>query len=122
MTAGTSTRRAGNKAGSTTYLRQQRLLAWRRDGGRCVWCGKRPHLNRCSPRGCPLCFEADHLVHVSNGGTDHHSNLLTACRACNQARGTHPTPTQGPASMRTNERTNAASEAGNPMAGVRRAW
>jgi hypothetical protein len=106
---------ARDRTGSDTHYRQQRLIAWRRDRGVCVWCGRHPHLRRCTPQGCGLCFEADHLVHTSNGGTDDHSNLLTSCRDCNQSRGTNPMPKP--------IATNATpSPDRNPMAGVQRQW
>ena len=114
---------AASRTGSTTYYRAQRLIAWRRDQGQCVWCGKHPHLKRCIPAGCDLCFEADHLTHYSNGGSDHHSNLLTSCRGCNQARGTHPTPPTH--TTQANAAQFAMTASGpdrTPMAGVRRQW
>lgn len=109
----TGIKQGPHRTGSTTYYRQQRLIAWRRDRGICAWCGRRPHFDRCTPQGCDLCYEADHIQHVSNGGLDHHSNLVVACRACNQARSTHDTP---------RKRFAAATAEANPMAGVRRPW
>ncbi len=111
--------RGATRTGSTTYLRAQRLIAWQRDGGRCVWCGRQPHQRRCSTSGCGLCFEADHLIHHSNGGSDHHSNLLTACRDCNQSRGTHTQPKHQPNATLAQA---ASRTAPGPMAGVRRQW
>lgn len=109
---GAGIKQGAARTGSTTYLRQQRLIAWHRDQGTCVWCGRRPHLNRCTPKGCELCFEVDHVRHVSNGGTDHHTNLVVACRACNQSRSTHAQP----------RNITLKPEPSGPMVGVRRAW
>ena len=46
------------------------LLA--RDGGACVYCGERD-----------LPFHVDHMIPISQGGTDDLENLALACRICN---------------------------------------
>ncbi len=48
---------------------------YRRDGGRCVYCGSRHALT------------LDHLVPRSKGGRSSWDNLLTACRKCNAQKG-----------------------------------
>lgn len=59
-----------------------------RDGGRCVYCGVRtlrpgPGLHRAGDRAT-----LDHLVPKSQGGPLTAANVVLACRACNNARGT----------------------------------
>ena len=46
-----------------------------RDGYKCVYCGSSENLT------------VDHVRPKSKGGTDTADNLVTACRPCNQAKG-----------------------------------
>jgi len=46
-----------------------------RDGHKCVYCGSTENLT------------VDHIRPKSKGGTDTADNLVTACRPCNQAKG-----------------------------------
>ena len=46
-----------------------------RDGHKCVYCGSSENLT------------VDHVRPRSKGGTDTADNLVTACRPCNQAKG-----------------------------------
>jgi 5-methylcytosine-specific restriction endonuclease McrA len=46
-----------------------------RDGYKCVYCGSSENLT------------VDHVRPRSKGGTDTADNLVTACRPCNQAKG-----------------------------------
>jgi 5-methylcytosine-specific restriction endonuclease McrA len=48
-----------------------------RDEGRCHWCGETVSEDEVT---------IDHVVHVSEGGTNHPKNLVLACRACNCSR------------------------------------
>ena len=54
--------------------RKVRGVVLHRDGWRCHWCG------------APA-VEVDHVRELDNGGTDHPSNLVASCRACNARRG-----------------------------------
>lgn len=51
---------------------------FRRDGHRCLECGATNHEIR---------LEVDHIIPVSQGGTDELNNLQTLCYKCNQAKG-----------------------------------
>jgi hypothetical protein len=51
---------------------------WRRDGGRCAWCGAAPWARDRT---------VDHVLPRSRGGTSDLHNLLAACRRCNRTRG-----------------------------------
>jgi 5-methylcytosine-specific restriction endonuclease McrA len=71
-----------------------RRLAFQREGGRCFWCdaevlllsGRPGHL-ALPPNAATL----DHITPVSRGGERHSlENVVCACLACNQARGTTP--------------------------------
>jgi hypothetical protein len=55
-----------------------RIRAMKRDRFRCTYCGA---------AGTDVELEIDHIVPVSKGGSHHISNLTTACRECNQAKG-----------------------------------
>jgi 5-methylcytosine-specific restriction endonuclease McrA len=46
-----------------------------RDGYACIYCGSE------------LGLTMDHIVPVCRGGTNRQSNLVTACEACNNLRG-----------------------------------
>lgn len=61
----------GKRKGIST---RTRFEIFKRDGFRCVHCG-------ATPQGAPL--HVDHIVAVSKGGTDEHSNLVTSCESCN---------------------------------------
>jgi 5-methylcytosine-specific restriction endonuclease McrA len=59
-----------------------------RDGGACVYCGvrtvrRRPGLHRAADLAT-----LDHVVPKSQGGPLTAENVVLACRACNNARGT----------------------------------
>jgi len=61
------------------------LEIFERDRWRCHLCGRKVNreLSRMHPRGGTI----DHLVPISDGGTDEPSNVATAHRACNLAKG-----------------------------------
>ena len=52
-----------------------RSHVWRRDGGRCVQCGRRENLH------------IDHIVPVSKGGATSVPNLQVLCQSCNLSKG-----------------------------------
>jgi 5-methylcytosine-specific restriction enzyme A len=58
-----------------------RIRVMKRDKFRCTYCG--------AP-GTDAELEVDHIIAVAKGGSHHISNLTTACRACNQAKGAGP--------------------------------
>jgi hypothetical protein len=55
-----------------------RIRVYKRDRFRCTYCGV---------AGTDAELEVDHIVPVAGGGSHHISNLTTACRACNQKKG-----------------------------------
>lgn len=58
------------------WIRQDKRLAiYMRDGHACVYCTTHERLT------------LDHVKPVSKGGTNEHTNLVTACLPCNAARG-----------------------------------
>lgn len=58
-----------------------RLAVLRRDGHRCVYCGR---------TAAETVLEVDHVVARANGGTSRSDNLVTACRDCNGAKSAEP--------------------------------
>ena len=52
-----------------------RILVWRRDGGKCARCGSREKL------------EYDHIVPLSQGGSNTARNIELLCEKCNRSKG-----------------------------------
>jgi len=70
-----SCRKRGHRSGWIRHSKRLRIYA--RDEFRCVYC------NRQYPR---LSLTLDHVRARSNGGHNHHTNLVTACRSCNSSK------------------------------------
>jgi 5-methylcytosine-specific restriction endonuclease McrA len=64
-------------------LRRNQL--WKKSGGRCFYCGIQTSF-KVSIKD-PTYFTIDHLIPKCKGGKNAQSNLVAACRACNNARG-----------------------------------
>lgn len=60
---------------------RHRLRILRRDGFRCVYCGRTAADSR---------LEVDHIVPRAAGGGHEDTNLVTACRDCNQGKSAEP--------------------------------
>lgn len=60
-----------------------RISVMKRDRFRCTYCGV---------PGTDAELEVDHIISVATGGSNHMSNLTTACRGCNQKKGAGPAP------------------------------
>lgn len=69
-----------------------RQAVFERDGGVCVYCGKRTGTMTC-----------DHVLPVSRGGSSAMDNLVTACLACNTSKATK-TPEEWPPPFRHGKR------------------
>jgi 5-methylcytosine-specific restriction endonuclease McrA len=52
-----------------------RIEVWRRDGGKCSRCGSRENL------------EYDHIVPISQGGSNTARNIELLCEKCNRSKG-----------------------------------
>jgi 5-methylcytosine-specific restriction endonuclease McrA len=78
----TATKRARNNHQPTgQWIRaEKRLAIYLRDGMRCLYC--LADLHGADPRDITL----DHLTPKADGGSNHESNLVTACRSCNCSR------------------------------------
>ena len=72
-------RRAANDAEHAKVTRQMRYEVMRRDGYRCVMCG------RSARDGVRL--HVDHIRSVSKGGKSVMGNLQTLCEDCNLGKG-----------------------------------
>lgn len=57
---------------------RQRFVILKRDGFRCVYCGA---------HGPGVVLHIDHATSLHDGGSNHHSNLVTACSDCNLGKG-----------------------------------
>jgi len=67
------------------WVRQStRLAIYLRDGMACAWCGASVE------DGTQLTL--DHVVPHHHGGANSVTNLVTACKRCNSARGTRSVP------------------------------
>jgi 5-methylcytosine-specific restriction endonuclease McrA len=75
----------------------KRYRIYARDGWRCVWCRKAlyateagaltgPHA--CLPSNSRALATLDHVLPRGSGGSNHESNLVSACLSCNDKRGT----------------------------------
>ena len=60
-----------------SLTKKVRFEVFKRDGFRCVYCGGMP------PN---VLLEADHVVPVSKGGTNHIDNLVCSCYDCNRGK------------------------------------
>ena len=67
--------------GSKWIRPAKRLAIYIRDEFRCLSC------NRDLRDAAPVEINLDHLIPRSEGGTNDASNLVTACKRCNSARG-----------------------------------
>jgi 5-methylcytosine-specific restriction endonuclease McrA len=59
--------------------REIRQFVYERDGGLCQHCGNLTHFDEC---------HIHHVLELSEGGTNHPSNLKTLCKKCHKIR--HP--------------------------------
>lgn len=68
-----------------SWIRPEKRLAINlRDAMRCVYCCA--DLHAADPKDVTL----DHIKCKADGGTNHESNLVTACRSCNSSRQDKP--------------------------------
>lgn len=68
------------------WIRQEKRLAiYMRDGMACAWCGRAVEQETI--------LTLDHLKPFSRGGSNSETNLVTACKQCNSARGARPVRT-----------------------------
>ncbi len=80
----TAAEKRGGWRGSGWINKTNRLAIYLRDNFECAYCGS--NLREYNPNNITL----NHLVCRSRGGSDHFTNLVTACRKCNQGRMTKP--------------------------------
>lgn len=78
-------RHNGEWQGMNWIRQEKRLAIYLRDGCACAYCGD------TTENGASLTL--DHLKPVSKGGTNHETNLVTACLRCNSSRGNRPLAT-----------------------------
>jgi len=74
--------RADNWNGMNWIRQTKRLSIYLRDGLSCAYCGESVE------SGIKLTL--DHIIPYSKQGSNHESNLITACSTCNSARGNRP--------------------------------
>lgn len=69
---------------NTSAVYRQRSILMNRHKGKCHWCQA-----KCSLYGNPnadLFATRDHLIRLADGGSDNLSNMVLACRKCNNTR------------------------------------
>jgi hypothetical protein len=67
--------KARQRSGREPIPKNVQREVWRRDGGQCVDCGSREHL------------EYDHIIPVSRGGSNTTRNIELRCKSCNRKKG-----------------------------------
>jgi hypothetical protein len=72
-----------NRAGRKSKLAAIREQVYLQDYYECVYCARKPK---------PEELSLDHVIPISKGGTDAASNLVTACRACNELKSNRAAP------------------------------
>lgn len=85
-----------NVHGSKWIRPEKRASIYERDGWECVYCGRGPRDKR-NPRQAQVILTLDHITPRSAGGDNSAANLVTACKACNSARGDRPVADYAPA-------------------------
>lgn len=61
-----------------------RKAAYRRQKGLCWWCKEKMHVG--PPHNHDRQCSADHVVRLADGGETVPSNIVAACRKCNESR------------------------------------
>jgi hypothetical protein len=72
--------------GSNWIRKAKRAAIYERDGWACAYCG-RPVGDRRNMQQASTVLSLDHLVCHANGGSNHHTNLVSCCISCNSSRG-----------------------------------
>lgn len=75
----TDARSRGDWQGMNWIRQEKRLAIYLRDGCSCVWCG-------LAVEDDDVKLTLDHVVPHSKNGSNHESNLVTACHRCNTLR------------------------------------
>lgn len=81
-TTAPNARARGDWQGMNWIRQEKRLAIYLRDGLACCWCGA------AVEDGATLSL--DHVVPHSRGGSNGETNLVTACKRCNDSRGARP--------------------------------
>jgi CRISPR/Cas system Type II protein with McrA/HNH and RuvC-like nuclease domain len=83
MTSKTANKNRAENSNGMNWIRiTKRLSIYLRDGLSCGYCGQSVE------NGAKLTL--DHIVPHSKNGSNHETNLITACSTCNSARGNRP--------------------------------
>jgi 5-methylcytosine-specific restriction endonuclease McrA len=64
---------------------EKRVALYERDGWQCVYCGRGPRTQQ-PLRLTGVVLSLDHLIPQSQNGSNHETNLVTACISCNSSR------------------------------------
>lgn len=70
-------RRGRQLATGESFTKEELLIRYHSQGGRCWWCGA----------GLNGTYEADHLVPLARGGGNGIANIVCSCSACNRSKG-----------------------------------
>ena len=77
----TAKKQTGTMSGGKWIRPEKRLAIYLRDEFHCVYCGQNLH------NADAFNITLDHVKTRSAGGNNSETNLITACRSCNSARG-----------------------------------
>jgi 5-methylcytosine-specific restriction endonuclease McrA len=70
-------RRARKLAAEGSHTAADIQAQYKRQNGKCYWCGKKVHET----------YHVDHIIPLSRGGSDNADNLVISCPYCNLSRG-----------------------------------
>lgn len=101
-TTAKTSRKGTHQAAGQWCRTDKRLAIYLRDRFCCLYCCR--DLHDADPADITL----DHIVCQSDGGSNHESNLVTACRSCNCSRQDKPLSRFAGAETRAHIRRNTA--------------
>ena len=69
------------------FSEELKASIFQKTGGYCYHCGKKLSWNNYGLLNTKGCWEIDHSLPKSKGGTDHLNNMVPSCIPCNRNKG-----------------------------------